>query len=419
MELKEGYKQTEVGVIPEDWDIATLGNLSQILRGGSPRPIEMYLTRNRDGYSWIKIGDVAPNAKYIFATEEKIIREGRERSRFVHKGDFLLSNSMSFGRPYILQIDGCIHDGWLVIQSYKDTFDTDFLYYLLCSEQTLKQYKAKAAGSGVLNLNKELVASVLLGYPTKSEQKAIASTLSDVDALLSSLDALIAKKRDIKKGAMQELLTGKKRLPGFSGEWTERCISDIAELNPESLSASTPPDYTFKYIALEDISVGNLVHHSKQNFSSSPSRARRIIKEDDILVGTVRPNLKSHFLVNFCDKDWICSTGFCVVRCNIQKALPKYIYYHFFEEIINKQIDLLITGSNYPAISSTDVGRLVISFPADTTEQAAIAAVLSDMDAEITALETRRAKVQALKQGMMQELLTGRTRLLPEGEQHG
>lgn len=395
MELKAGYKQTEVGVIPEDWKVATLGNLSQILRGGSPRPIEMYLTRNRDGYNWIKIGDVAPNAKYIFATEEKIIKKGRERSRFVHGGDLLLSNSMSFGRPYILQIDGCIHDGWLVIQSYKDTFDTNFLYYLLCSEQTLKQYKAKAAGSGVLNLNKELVASVLLGYPSKPEQKAIASALSDVDALLSSLDALIAKKRDIKTAAMQELLTGNTRLPGFSGEWKENTFKNIAPLQRGyDLPLSKVKKGKYPVIG----SNGIIFHHNEFK-----------IKRPGVITGR-SGTIGSVFFIE--EDYWPHNTTLYVT--NFYKNYPKYIYYLY--GFYN--IEQYSNGSGVPTLNRNDIHDVKIPIP-DYAEQAAIAAVLSDMDAEIAALEARRAKVQSLKQGMMQELLTGRTRLLPKGEQHG
>lgn len=119
------------------WEIVELGRVADIYRGGSPRPIQAYLTTRMDGVNWIKIGDVESNAKYINTTEEKITPEGVPYSRVVQKGDFILSNSMSFGRPYILNIDGCIHDGWLTIQNYKNSFDTDFLYYILGSEFTL------------------------------------------------------------------------------------------------------------------------------------------------------------------------------------------------------------------------------------------------------------------------------------------
>ena len=170
-------KQTEIGLIPDNWEVKRLGDNVDILRGGSPRPIENYLTTKADGINWIKIGDVRPNDKYIRKTEEKIIPEGKSRSREVHKGDFILSNSMSFGRPYILQIDGCIHDGWLAIQNYQDTFDTDFLYYLLGSDEIFQQYIEMAAGSSVQNLNKEKVAKLLVPIFDKKEQTAMMQQL--------------------------------------------------------------------------------------------------------------------------------------------------------------------------------------------------------------------------------------------------
>jgi type I restriction enzyme S subunit len=134
-------------------------------------------------------------------------------SRKVYVGDFILSNSMSFGRPYILNIDGCIHDGWLVIQDYQETFDKDFLYYALGSDDVFKQYISMAAGSSVKNLNKDKVANVVLSVPkTKSEQQAIASVLSSIDNEIAALEAKRKKYEAVKQGMMQQLLTGKIRL---------------------------------------------------------------------------------------------------------------------------------------------------------------------------------------------------------------
>ena len=206
------YKQTELGPIPEDWEVKTFGDYVYIVRGGSPRPIQNYLTTNSDGINWIKIGDVKPEDKYIVSTEEKIIPEGKSRSREVHKGDFILSNSMSFGRPYILQIDGCIHDGWLAIQNYQETFDGDFLYYLLGSDEIFKQYIEMAAGSSVQNLNKEKVAKLLVPIFDKKEQTAIANVLSSMDKEIETLNTKLEKYRNLKTAMMQQLLTGKIRL---------------------------------------------------------------------------------------------------------------------------------------------------------------------------------------------------------------
>ena len=197
----------------EPWIEKKLGENAIILRGGSPRPIEDYITDSQDGLNWIKIGDVKPDDKYFCKTAEKIKKEGLAKTRQVKKGDFILSNSMSFGRPYILDIDGCIHDGWLVIQDYQETYDMQFLYYVLCSDGVKDQYIAMAAGSSVLNLNKEKVANVILNAPTSlEEQSAIATVLSSMDEEISSLEAKREKYASIKQGMMQQLLTGKIRL---------------------------------------------------------------------------------------------------------------------------------------------------------------------------------------------------------------
>lgn len=195
-----------------DWIKKKVSSVSDILRGGSPRPIENYIVKS-GGVNWIKIGDVDSSAKYIFRTNEQIIESGIQYSRFVHSGDLLLSNSMSFGRPYILKTEGCIHDGWLVIQNYDKYFDKEFLYYLLGSDEVLKQYKSLAAGSSVLNLNKDIVGKVVLYFPPSiSEQTAIANILSDCDSEIVALEEKRDKYKEIKQGMMQQLLTGKIRL---------------------------------------------------------------------------------------------------------------------------------------------------------------------------------------------------------------
>lgn len=209
--IKQGAMQ-KLLTPKEDWETKKLGEIINVFRGGSPRPIQNFITNTSNGINWIKIGDTSPKGKYINNTEEKIIPAGEKYSRLVNSGDFLLSNSMSFGRPYILKIDGCIHDGWLVLQNYHSHFETEFLYYLLTSKLIIDQYKSKAAGSGVLNLNKELVKSVYLQYPKIKEQTRIATILSDMDTEIESLEQKLAKAQQIKQGLMQELLTGRIRL---------------------------------------------------------------------------------------------------------------------------------------------------------------------------------------------------------------
>lgn len=163
--------------IPINWSWTRLYNVLEIARGGSPRPIQAFLTEADEGINWIKIGDTEKGGKYINSTKEKIIPEEMKKSRFVKKGDFILSNSMSFGRPYILNIDGCIHDGWLVFSNVGTCFFKDYLYYLLSSNFVYSQFCSRVSGAVVNNLNSDKVKSTLIPLPPKREQKRIASSL--------------------------------------------------------------------------------------------------------------------------------------------------------------------------------------------------------------------------------------------------
>jgi type I restriction enzyme S subunit len=163
------------------------GEVATILRGASPRPIQAFLTDASDGVNWIKIGDVPAGGKYIVRTAEKIRPEGVGKSRMVHRGDFVLSNSMSFGRPYIVQMDGCIHDGWLAIKDFESTFVPDFLYHILRSSPLRRQMEQKASNGTVQNLNIELVKSLVLSAPPIVEQQRIAGLLDRFEALTNDV----------------------------------------------------------------------------------------------------------------------------------------------------------------------------------------------------------------------------------------
>lgn len=192
--------------------------------------------------------------------------------------------------------------------------------------------------------------------------------------------------------------------------WEVKKLEAIADIDPENLNNSTNPEYSFQYISLEDVDYGTLRNTTELLFKNAPSRARRKIRKDDILLSTVRPNLKSHLLIKKEISNWICSTGFSVVRCKDNIAHSGFVFNHFFSSVIDRQIETLITGSNYPAINSKDVKSLLIPLP-PLPEQQAIASALSDVDALITSLEQLITKKRNIKQGAMQQLLTGKKRL--------
>ncbi len=204
------------------WEYKKIGDICLVERGGSPRPIGQYITDSDDGINWIKIGDTT-ESMYITKTAQKIKPEGMKKSRYVQSGDFLLSNSMSFGRPYILQIDGCIHDGWLVLRDENDLFDKRFLYYYLSAKPTYERFKTMAVGGVVNNLNSEMVRNLFVPVPGRVEQSKIA------DLLDISRNVILKRKQQLQK--LDELV--KARFIELFGDpivnsmnWPEALIGD-------------------------------------------------------------------------------------------------------------------------------------------------------------------------------------------------
>ena len=206
--------------IPKNWKWVRLGETTFIERGGSPRPIKSYITDSEDGINWIKIGDVEKGGKYIYSTKEKIIPEGEKKSRHVYPGDFLLTNSMSFGRPYISKVEGCIHDGWLLIRDLKG-FSDDYLYYLLSSTYMYGQFCNKASGATVDNLNIDKVNSALIPLAPMAEQKRIAKVIDNVFILIKKIDTLQQQYE-----SNLSVLKGKIIDAGIRGKLTEQLPED-------------------------------------------------------------------------------------------------------------------------------------------------------------------------------------------------
>ena len=197
------FKREDGTEYPE-WEERGFGTTVLIERGGSPRPIKQYIT-DGEGYNWVKIGDAPEYGNYITHTSEKIKKSGLNKTRQVFKGDLILSNSMSFGKPYIMAIDGCIHDGWLLIRNNQNNYNLTFLCYLLGTDYMLKQYKSLAGGSTVNNLNKDLVSMTTVYVPCLEEQQKIADFLSAYDEAISYAKQELDKWKELKKGLLQQM----------------------------------------------------------------------------------------------------------------------------------------------------------------------------------------------------------------------
>ena len=187
------------------WEQRKFSELVQIERGGSPRPIDDFITDAPNGLNWVKIGDAPTQGNYITKTAEKIRPEGLSKTREVHPGDLILSNSMSFGKPYIMGIDGCIHDGWLLIRNTYGVFDLTFLCHLLGTPQMLSQYRSLAAGSTVNNLNKELVGNTYVTIPSITEQRVLGAYLEQLDNLITLHQRELEKLQKIKKSMLEKM----------------------------------------------------------------------------------------------------------------------------------------------------------------------------------------------------------------------
>ncbi|WP_368649382.1 restriction endonuclease subunit S [Castellaniella ginsengisoli] len=176
-----------------------MGEVASIVRGASPRPIHAFLTKGDHGVPWIKIGDVAKNSKYITETAERVTEAGARKSRRVHPGDFILSNSMSFGRPYISKIEGCIHDGWLAISGFESSFIPDFLYHLLHSAPVQAEFARRAGEGTIQNLNADIVKSISIPIPLIEEQERIVAVLDKFDTLINSISEGLPREIELRR----------------------------------------------------------------------------------------------------------------------------------------------------------------------------------------------------------------------------
>ena len=207
-----------------EWKRTIFKNVITLQRGSSPRPIIEYVTTSDDGVNWIKIGDMPHFGRIVTSTEEKITKEGAKKSRQVNKGDLILSNSMSYGLPYIMGIDGYIHDGWFVLKNFENTFDKDYLCNLLISRAIQNQYKRLAAGGVVQNISSDLVNSVSVSIPTMMEQKKISSLLNLIDERIATQNKIIEDLKKLKSAISKYLFARKDLLE------TTICLSNIATL---------------------------------------------------------------------------------------------------------------------------------------------------------------------------------------------
>lgn len=384
--MKTCYKQTEIGVIPEDWDVKKLHEIAVIATGNTPPTRDA--SNYGDEFLFVSPFDIN-DKKYISYTEKQLSKKGFGISRKFPKGSILfVCIGSTIGKCAVASVELTSNQQINAIFPSSD-FLTDYLYYAV--NATAPKIKALAGEQAVPIVNKTQFSETPIALPPLLEQTAIAAALSDVEALMGELDKLIAKKRDIKQATMQQLLTGKKRLAGFNGEWEVKRLGEVAELyQPITISAKQFTESGYPVYGANGI-VG--FYHDFNH-----ERSQVTVTCRGSTCGTVNKTV---------EKSWITGNAM-VINCDNSKDIEKQFLYYL---LLNQDLSICITGTGQPQIVRSPLSNFNLSIPPKLEEQTAIATILSDMDAEINALQQKRDKTAQLKQGMMQELLTGRIRL--------
>lgn len=396
--------------LPPGWEEKTLGEVCEIERGGSPRPIKSYLTTAPNGLNWIKIGDTSPNSKYIYSVKEKIRPEGLAKSRWVQEGDFLLSNSMSFGRPYILKTNGCIHDGWLVLKQYQSNLQCDFLYYLLSSPFVQKQFQQSAQGSTVRNLNTQRVAKIIIPIPPLLEQKRIVEKLDKIFAAIDKAKSQTEKNLQNAKDVFSSYLNNIFNHPAHS--WKEKTLGEVCEI----ISGTTPDTKCPQYwggenywITPAELTEGKIFIDScrrkitdlaVRDCSLRPMPKGTVVFSSRAPIGKVAINNLEVLYCNQGFKNFICS----------QSLDNKFLFY--FLKFNTPLLVSLGHGTTFKEISKTTISKVSIRYPSLLEEQKQIVKKLDILKSKTQELEKiytqKLADLEELKQSVLQQAFNGK-----------
>ena len=371
------------------WEVKRLGELSEIVRGGSPRPITDYITTDSEGLNWLKIGDVHQNEKYVTSTEEKVKKSAISKTREVYPGDLIMSNSMSFGRPYILKIKTCIHDGWIAVTDINNEVERDYLYYFILSSSSQFYFRNAAAGGGVKNLNADIVKLLSVSLPHYLEQQKIAHCLSSLDEVIGLQAKKVQALKQHKKGLMQQLFpaegetTPRLRFPEFreAGAWDKQRIGDLLSLE---YGAPLPEGSRLE----GDIPV--IGSNGVVGYHSEP-----LIKGPAIVIGRKGSAGQVSWIDSPCYP--IDTTFF--VDLSRKDCQLRFIYllleHHRLQELVRE--------GGVPGLNRDDVYAVKATI-SKHTEQQKIAHCLSSLD-EVIGLESHKLDaLKNLKKGLMQQL---------------
>ncbi len=422
--VPEGYKQTEVGVIPEEWIVAPLSQaVEQLEAGVSVNSIDEDIGSYAQEKAILKTSAIV-GGQFFPHECKKIAPRDIGRAKLNPRFDTIIVSRMN--TPDLVGECGYVFDDfpnlflpdrlWMTRIHRDSNVCVRWLSYLLSSKPYKTRLKGLATGTSgsMKNIAKDALFTIPIAYPRETEQRAIADALSDVDALLDGLDRLIAKKRDLKQAAMQQLLTGQTRLPGFAEEWEVKRLGDIATC----FSGGTPATHVQSYyngdipwITSSDLNKGFIVDiDGRITQEGLKNSAAKMVEPNTLLIALYGATSGVTAISKI-----FAAINQAVLAIVTNKDDTMFLFYKL--KSLKDWLISTFTQGGQPNLSGEIVKSIELSIPS-LSEQTAIAAVLSDMDAEIAAIEQRRHKTRNLKQAIMQELLTGKTRLVTPGGSH-
>lgn len=418
VEMKSGYKMTEVGVIPEDWEVKTLGKLACIngrigFRGYTVKDLV------RKGEGAIAIGGKHISKNYLDLSDAEYIswkKYYESPEIMVRQGDIVLAQRGTLGKSALIKSDigpATINPSLVLINKIK--CNNLYLIYNIQSSSVTDYIQQINAQTSIPMISQKQIEGIKIAIAkSDSEQTAIATALSDVDSLISALTKKIEKKKAIKQGLMQQLLTGKKRLPGFCGDWMTYSIEELFELGngytPSKAISSFWFNGTIPWFRMEDIRLhGRILKDSIQHITLKAVKGGRLFPKDSIILSTTA-TIGEHAWLKV---DSLANQRFTFLmrkRSCCDTISVKYFFYYCY--ILGDWCRANINEGGLMAVNMEDLRKYNFAIPPTISEQTAIANILSDCDSEIAALEEKRDKYKEIKQGMMQQLLTGKIRLI-------
>lgn len=414
MTIPQGYKQTELGIIPEDWEIMTFDELGTFSKGSGVSRAES----STGNIPCIRYGELYTHHNdYIKAYNSYISKTVASKAKLLQYGDVLFAASgetkeeIGKSAAFVNSCEAYAGGDIIILSTNSKLCDAKYIGYASNAPYVTKQKATKGQGDAVVHITSEAIKTISINIPPIAEQRAIAEALSDVDGLIAALDKKIAKKRLLKQGAMQQLLTGKKRLSGFTDEWVNVQIKELGKWSKGQPFSKDKINRDGKNLCIhygELFSYGEVIETIKSNTDIKPSvksSGRDILfpASDVTPIGLGRCsalNIKNVLL------------GGDIIILEVAKDCPAYISY--VVNLNKQQIIDRVTGTTVKHINSNLLGEIKINISTDIKEQQAIATILSDMDKEIADLEAQRDKYRLLKSGMMQKLLTGQIRLVKQ-----